>query len=411
MDANDVVNGRDRILNDVLFQKGKKGLTTKLYSFLLFYAVIYMGNAVYGTFLPVYLHNAKFSQEQIGMLLSLGPLVAMFGQPVWGALGDRAKTKNSVLCFLLIGSGVSILFFPLSQHFIYLLVLICVFMFFQTSIFAISDAITLEELDRHPSWSFGWIRLGGTVGFAAMSLVFGIAAKSYIGSMFPVYAGTMAAALLLLWRFPPAVSRHANVTGKRFRELFRNGKLMFYLGINFVVQITLGYYYAFFPIYFKEMGGDSMLLGWSMVISSLSELPFLLYSGKIFKRVSISVLLIVAALASSVRWFLFSVIGDPLWILPVQVLHGIIFIVLSVTLATFINREVPSEWKASGQTLNGLLSLGAARIIGSFLGGIMSSAYGMRQVFLYSSWVSMSCVIVFGLVILIRRKDRKISAH
>ncbi|WP_051253085.1 MFS transporter [Paenibacillus alginolyticus] len=379
-------------------------------AFLLFYVVIYMGNAVYGTFMPVYLHNAQFSQEQIGMLLSLGPLVAMFGQPVWGALSDRAKTKNSVLRFLLIGSGVSILFFPLSHHFIYLLVLICVFTFFQTSIFALSDAITLEELDRRPTWSFGWIRLGGTVGFAVMSLAFGIAAKSHIGSMFPVYAGTMAAAVLLLWRFPPAAGRQTNVTGKRFRELFRNGKLMFYLGINFVVQITLGYYYAFFPIYFKEMGGDSMLLGWSMVISSLSELPFLLFSGWILKRVPISAILIVAALASSIRWFLFTLIGNPLWILPVQLLHGVIFIVLSVTLATFINREVPSEWKASGQTLNGLLSLGAARIIGSFLGGIMSSAYGMRQVFLYSSWVSMTCVIVFGFVIWIRRKQKVLGS-
>jgi MFS transporter, PPP family, 3-phenylpropionic acid transporter len=368
-----------------------------------------MGNAVYGTFLPVYLHNAAFSQEQIGMLFSLGPLVAMFGQPVWGVLGDRAKTKNSVLRWLLIGSGVSILLFPLSHQFFYLLVLICVFTFFQTSIFAISDAITLEELERHPTWSFGWVRLGGTIGFAVMSLVFGIAAKSYIGTMFPVYAVTMAAGLLFLWRFPPAANRPVNIMGKRFRELFRNGRLMFYLGINFVVQITLGYYYAFFPIYFKEMGGDSALLGWSMVISSLSEIPFLLFSGKIFKRIPISIILIVAALASSIRWFLFTVITNPFWILPVQVLHGLIFIVLFVTLATFINCEVPAEWKASGQTLNGLLSLGAARIIGSFLGGIMSSAYGMRQVFLYSSWVSLSCVIVFGLVVLIRRKQKALD--
>jgi PPP family 3-phenylpropionic acid transporter len=367
---------------------------------------IYMGNAVYGTFIPVYLHSVKFTPEQIGTLLSLGPMVAMLGQPVWGALGDRAKTKNGVLRCLLIGSGVSILFFPVSDRFLYLLVLICVFAFFQTSIFAISDAITLEELDRHPSWSFGLIRLGGTVGFAAMSLAFGLAAKAHIGSMFPVYAGTTAAALLLLWRFPPVAGHPANVPGKRFRELFKNGTLMLYLGINFVIQITLGYYYAFFPIYFKEMGGDSSLLGWSMVISSLSELPFLLLSGKIFKRVPIAAVLLVAASASSVRWFLCAAIGSPVWLLPVQALHGLIFIVLSVTLATFINREVPSEWKASGQTLNGLLSLGAARIIGSFLGGIMSSAYGMRQVFYYNSMVSLGCVIVFGLALLARRNQR-----
>lgn len=359
--------------------------------------------------MPVYLNNAKFSQEEIGLLLSFGPLIAMIGQPVWGAFGDRAKSKNQVLRVLIIGSGISILFFPLSHQFIYLLVLICIFTFFQTSIFALSDAITLEELDRHPTWSFGWIRLGGTVGFAMMSLLFGFIAKSYIGSMFLVYACTMVAALLCLWRFPAAAGRPANVMGRKFRELFKNGKLMIYLSLNIVIQITLGYYYAFFPVYFKEMGGDSVMLGWSMAISSLSELPFLLFSAKIYKRIPISIILLVAALASSLRWFLFSQIKVAYWLLPVQVLHGLIFIVLSVTLATIINREVPPEWKASGQTLNGLLSLGAARIIGSFLGGIMSSAYGMRQVFLYSSWVSMSCVVVFGAVIFLRRKQAELG--
>ncbi|MDR6552667.1 MFS transporter [Paenibacillus qinlingensis] len=390
-------------------QQGKTGMPTKLIAFLLFYVVIYMGNAVYGTFMPVYLNNAKFSQEQIGLLLSLGPLIAMIGQPVWGAFGDRAKSKNQVLRVLLIGSGISILFFPLSHEFFYILMFICIFTFFQTSIFALSDAITLEELDRHPTWSFGWIRLGGTIGFALMSLLFGFIAKSYIGSMFPVYACTMVAGLFCLWRFPAAAGRPANVMGRKFRELFKNGKLMFYLSINFIIQITLGYYYAFFPIYFKEMGGDSVMLGWSMAISSLSELPFLLFSGIIFKRVPVSVILLVAALASAFRWFLFSEIEVAYWILPVQVLHGLIFIVLSVTLATIINREVPPEWKASGQTLNGLLSLGAARIIGSFVGGIMSAAYGMRQVFLYSSWVSMACVVVFGAVIYYRRKQHELG--
>ncbi|RTE07151.1 MFS transporter [Paenibacillus whitsoniae] len=379
-------------------------MSTRLAAFFLFYAVIYMGNAVYGTFLPVYLSHEQFSQEQIGVMLSLGPLVAMIGQPIWGAFGDKARTKNMVLMALLIGSGASILFFPLSNTFMFLLLMICVFTFFQTSIFALSDAITLEELDRHPKVSFGWIRLGGTIGFAIMSLVFGHIAKDHIGSMFPVYAGAMAVALLLLWQFPPAAGRQANAMGGKFRELFTNKKFMFYMSLNFIVQITLGYYYAFFPIYFKEVGGDSSLLGWSMVISSLSELPFLLFSGWIFKRVSMSVILLVAAFASAVRWFLFSQFENPYWMLPVQVLHGVIFIVLAVTLATFINREVPPAWKASGQTLNGLLSLGAARIIGSFLGGILSASYGMRQVFLYSSWVSMGSVVLFGLLLIWQRK-------
>ena len=174
--------------------------------------------------MPVYLNNAKFSQEEIGLLLNFGP-----DRDDWstgmGSIGDRAKSKNQYLRVLIIGSGISIgLLF--SHQFIYLLVLICIFTFFQTSIFALSDAITLEEIRSTSDMELWMDCRGGTVWFATTSLLFGFIAKSYIGSMFLVYACTMVAALLCLWRFPAAAGRPANVMGRKFRELFKNGKLI-----------------------------------------------------------------------------------------------------------------------------------------------------------------------------------------
>ncbi len=73
-------------------------MPVNLYYFLFFYVITYMGNAVYSTFIPVYFLNIGFSPSQIGTLLSLGPLVAILAQPVWGALGDRARTKKTGSC-------------------------------------------------------------------------------------------------------------------------------------------------------------------------------------------------------------------------------------------------------------------------------------------------------------------------
>jgi PPP family 3-phenylpropionic acid transporter len=361
--------------------------------FLLFYIVFYMSNSVYGTFIPIYFQSIGASATQIGTLLSLGPLVALLAQPVWGSLGDRARTKNSVLRLLLLGAGAVILLFPLSNQFYYLLIMVCLFTFFQTSIAPLSDAITLEELDKRKTGSFGTIRLGGALGFAAMSLVFGWIAKEHINSLFFVYALIMLASVLLVSRFP-AVQGHQSAGRKmNVGVLFKNRKLMIYMGINVVLQITLGYYYTFFPVYYHNMGGSSVLLGWSMVISAVSELPFLLYSGKIMKRFRIAPIFLVAAVAATLRWFAFSLTDNPYWVLPAQVLHGLIFIVLSVTMAMYINQEVPKELKASGQTLNALLTAGIARIIGSFFGGIASESFGMKQIFYYNGWIAAACAI------------------
>lgn len=372
--------------------------------FLLFYAVVYMGNAVYGTYIPVYFQSIGASPAQIGTLLSLGPLVAVLAQPVWGAVSDRAKTKNSILALLLIGSGAAILLFPLSHMFYYLLLMVCLFTFFQTSVFAISDAITLEELEKHKKWSFGPIRMGGTFGFAAMSVTFGFIAKYNIHYLFPVYAAVMFVSLLLLTRFPAISGYQSGGSKMQLSVLFKNRKLMTYMGINLILQITLGYYYSFFPVYFREIGGDNVLLGWSMVISSLSEIPFLLFANRIFRRFRMTHILLVSSIASALRWFLFSLTDQPAWVLPAQALHGLIFIVLSVTMAMYINREVPKELKASGQTLNGLLSLGIARIIGSFVGGFASEAFGMRSVFYYNGWIAIVCSVC--IVIISMKADR-----
>ncbi|MFC5650991.1 MFS transporter [Paenibacillus solisilvae] len=378
--------------------------------FVWFYVFVYMSNAVYATFIPLYFQHVGFAPSQIGTLLGLGPLIAILAQPVWGTVGDSAKTKNSILMLLLAGSGISALLYPLSSQFAYLMVIISVFTFFQASIFAISDAITLEAIDRRGKGNYSLIRLGGTLGFAVMSIGFGLIAQKRIDLLFWVYAFILLVSLLLVLRFPTIEGHQSKSRKVQLSVLFRNRKLMIYFAANFVFQITLGYYYAFFPLYFKEMGGDSTWLGWSMVISSLSEIPFLLLSQKIFKRIKIPHILLGAGAAAALRWYLFSAIHNPYWILPVQALHGLIFIVLSVTMATIINKEVPSELKASGQTFNGLLSLGVARIIGSIAGGAASEAFGMRNVFYYNFIAALVCIVIFSAVFW-QTRGQKVLAH
>lgn len=323
----------------------------------------------------------------------------MLAQPLWGMLSDRASSKNFILQLLIAGSGLAMLVYPLSTAFSYALVLMCVFTLFQTSIFAIGDTITLEVIDKLRYGSFSHIRMGGTFGFAVMSFVFGIVAEQHITVMFPAYAVIMAICFLLVVKFPAVAGHQARGKKVSLNMMFRNKRLMIYLGFNFILQITLGFYYSFFPIYFRDMGGSSSMLGWSMVISSLSEVPFLLFADQILKRIKIHYVLIGAAIATLLRWILFYWIASPLWILPVQLLHGAIVIVLTVTLAIYINREIPMELKASGQTFNGLLSLGIARIIGSLAGGIAIAHVGLRSVFLYNSIIVLASIVGFALLI------------
>jgi PPP family 3-phenylpropionic acid transporter len=354
-----------------------------------------MCTAINGTFMPIYLNSLGYSKTLVGILLSLAPIVAIVGQPTWGTLADRAQTKNSILKILALGNIFTILFIGFSSNFFYLLLVLICFTFFQTSLNPMADTITLEYASQS-KWHYGHIRLAGTLGYCFMAVAAGLLLKNSIDLMFPLYSAFAVAAFLAVV-FLPKVKGHP-LQGKKASmfSLLKDKQLMLYMSFALVIQITLGYYSSFFGIYFQSLGASRALIGTASFISGISEVPFLLFSHKILNKVKIEKALLVAGFASVIRWLLLALSSSTYVVLLLQLLHGLIFIVISVSLATYINNSVPKELKASGQALNAIAGMGISRVIGSLLGGYFSDIFGIRNMFFANSFLVLSAVIVWG---------------
>lgn len=365
--------------------------------FILLYAFSYACNAAYSIYIPVYLSSVGYSKTNIGVLLSLAPIVAIMGQPIWGTLSDRSPSKNRVLLILITGSTCSILFYNLSINFFYLSFIITLFTFFQTSINSMSDAITLEYTSS-TKMKFGHIRLAGTIGYSLMSVIAGSLLMKNINRMFTLYfiAGLLALGTAL---FIPKVNGHQS-EGKRlhFWALLNNKKLLLYMAFALIIQTTLGYYYTFFSIYYQQLGASKSLIGWGNFVSAMSELPFLLFAHILLKKFKTSQALTLAGIAAALRWLLLGITVNIHAILIMQVLHGVINIVVTFSLATYINESVQKELKASGQAFSGLVCTGISRIMGSLLGGYMSDVFGIKNMFICNSILVLAAVIIFNLV-------------
>jgi PPP family 3-phenylpropionic acid transporter len=382
-----------------------KPLTDRKYpvSFIALYALTYASNAIYGTFLPVYLNQAGFSGTLVGMLLAIGPFVAVMAQPFWGLAGDRARTKNAVLRAMLAGSAAAALLYPVYRNFYYLLPVVAVFTFFNASVLPMQDAVALEAIGS-TRWRYGAIRMAGTLGYSLMSIAAGLLAGWNIYVIFPLYSAVMLAALLPL-RGIPAVSGH-QVRGQLAApwKLLKNGKLVLLTVFTFVLSATLGYCYAFFPIYYTGMGASSFLVGVSMFCSSIAEIPFLLFAERIVRRFGVRGTLAASGVATGLRWLLLFLVTDIYAIPFVNMLHGGSYIVMTYCMVTLIGEEAPAELKASGQTLYALFAQGLSRILGSIVGGMASDAFGVRAVFLYCFAVVMLAVAAFIVISLAGRK-------
>ncbi|MGE5597878.1 MAG: MFS transporter [Bacteroidota bacterium] len=384
-------------------------LKTKPYLyFLALYALNNMILAVYGTFFPVYLAQAGYGQAAIGVLLAVGPLVTIAAQPFWGPAGDRARSKNAVLLAALLGSAAVLAAYRLSTSFAFLLVATALYTFFQSPVLPMSDTVTLEYATE-AGWRFGRIRLAGTIGYAVAAVLTGLAARRRVENIFPLSLLAIVLTILAVLRLPGVRGHQAGEGRVPLRVLLRHRQLMLLMAFSSIVHATLGFYYSFFPVYCRQMSADNALLGWSTAITALSEVPFLLLAERIVKRVGIRGMLLISAAVTAARWLLFYLAADPYLLLPLQVLHGAAYIVLTYCLATYINAEVPKELRASGQALHWLLTAGVARIIGSFGGGLLASAVGIRAGFLIGSIVIGLALLIF--VPLFRRMEAREGAQ
>ena len=371
-----------------------------------FYLVYFAGMAVMALFLPVFFsENIGVTSAQLGIMMAAGPAVTIVSQPLWGLRADRARYKNTVLLILLAGTLMASLFIPLYSNFWYATAAFIVMASFQTSCTPIADAIAVELCQERP-WEYGKIRTAGSVGYSSMGWLAGLIIGGSNLRMFPLFAGmtllTVGIAFLL-----PRVRGHQRVKIKMpYIELLKNRRLATVLAIAFVANLTLGMHYTFFGIHFRGLGGTMGMLGLAAFCASMLELPFTLNARRLIRWLGgPEKTLLLALTVMAARWLLASLATTPLQLLFINCLHGFSFVVTAITMTLFIGEHVPPEMKASGQTLHGMLSAGAARILGSVGGGLLISLWGIPGMFLAACVINALALAVF--VPLVYRKKRE----
>ncbi len=369
----------------------------------VFLALVYMTLSTYMIFIPLYLGGLGYDRTTVALLLAAGPFAALAAQPAWGLAADRARSKNAVFAVILAGAAGTILLFPVSPALAVLFPVIVAFSAFHSTLVPMSDAIALE-LSAEGGHSFGPVRLMGTLGYAVMAVVAGAVASRRLDAIFPLYAVFAVLSLVAVLALPRVRGHQHAGLRVPLRRLFDDRGYVLLLALNFGLQFTLGYYYSFFSLFLKDLGGSTQLQGWAICITSLAEVPFLLFADRILARIGVRAAILASGLLLSLRWLLFFVSTGPAMLLAVNALHGVTVIVMLYGVAVYVNGNLPKELRASGQTMNAMLCIGAARILGNLFGGWLSDRWGLRAVFLLEAGIAFAAVAVFGTLFLVLKR-------
>ncbi|SEN48973.1 MFS transporter [Paenibacillus sp. OV219] len=371
------------------------------YSMHVFMFVFYISNASFVPFLSYWFSQKGLSNQQIGFLYSLGPLIGLAAQTVWGYLSDRYGIGKRLLMVSLMLTPIVTFGYLLGKERFYMYIIVsAVYFFLSLAVRPNMEEITLSHA-RANGQSYGGIRVLGSVSFALTVTPLGIMYNHLgINMIFVTYLVTSLIALLALLQVKPSSEgkkAKTNAMAAGFRQLATNRYFVVFLLSAFLIGLANGFNMVFFPLLVNKLGGEvAQELGVLSTVSALSELPLFILSAYLLRRFGYFNVLAFCAGAATLRWFVLSLEPTFQLLFMSQMLHGITFGLYTAAAVNFIYEMSPGGLKATGQTIFAIIAGSLASLIASSSGGWIIDHYDFNVLYTIGSVLALisSCIFI-----------------
>lgn len=371
-------------------------------------AIYFFLYASMGTLLPYlspYFSGSGLAPSQIGLLLSIQPLVGTLIPPLWGMLADRTGKTLPWLRIQFILLPICV-FALLHAHGTLSLALILIALAaFMTAVPPLIDHIAMGyvQADRI---DYGRIRVFGSTGFSLANAVVGIfLLHAHLDQLFWLYIPAVLLALVmsLLVRERAASPLEQTTSALQSTPAITPDQLPAPSGLRawqpllgffvtlLVFSLTVPMYNSYFPLYIEARHLPQSLISLSFMLSSGSELLTMPFASSLYARRGPRFMLTCSALAYVVRWTTLGFAHSPLLIVGAQLLHGVAFGFFYTSAVTYLRAAVPRSQLATGQTLFAATTA-LGNVGGNLYGGALFGAVGPAHFFQVQALVALSCV-------------------
>jgi MFS family permease len=378
--------------------------------FVFFLADVQTG---FGAFVSVYLTTAKWTQTDIGFVLSVGAIVGLVCQIPGGAIVDAARSERFVAAIAVAAIGISA--FALAASPIFLVVLASRILQAGASC-VLGPAIAAISLGLVGRKRIG-ARLGRNAAFASIGsglAAAGMGAAAYYisdrAAFFFVASMTLPALFALLYLKTEEIDperAHGGVPKPELRNpitgllaLLEVRPLLIFAGCIVLFQLANA---AMLPLAASMMTLRSskfatILVATSIVAPQLVVAVLSPWVGRTAERWGRRPLLILCFAALAIRGLLFSVLIDPYLLMGAQLLDGVSGAVLSVLVpltVADVSRNTGHFNLAQGAVG---CAVGVGASVSTTLAGYVSDRFGGSTAFLAMAVVSLGGLALVSFV-------------
>ncbi|MFC4699819.1 MFS transporter [Glaciecola siphonariae] len=335
-----------------------------------------------GVFIPyvgIYLDAKGFSSAQIGTLLAVVSLSRIVGPNMWAHFADKTGQVGEVLrlgCLLAFLSFSSILWV---EGFIGITIAFASMMMFWTAVLPQLEVITSHATERSKG-GYGAIRLWGSIGFIACTLVVGwlldnFSAQVIVYASIVMLLGLFISSLLVVSRAQQTVTDtktqdHALDAHSKMK-IWSFGFIVFLLGNTFL-QVSFGSFYNFFTLYMRALDYSGMQTGVFIGLGVAAEVIIFIYAMRLIKRFGVKSLLVFSVFFTALRWALLAVFAEHTSIIVfTQLIHALSFGLTHAASVYYLQQTFPKAFQSRAQALYVSIAFGIGGASGSYLSGLM----------------------------------------
>ena len=367
---------------------------------------------LFGTYAPLWFQSLGYTAFAIGALTSIQSATRLFSPYAWGWVADHTGRREHLLR-LAVGAALlsSAGLFFVTGYAAVAAVSVALFMC-TAGVIPISEALLAYRVSSSGALDvarYGRVRMWGSIGFILAVTTSGFVLQAAGVARFPLLAsGLLGLLLVAALRLPQAREPvNAGEAASGALQVLRQPVVAWFFAGLFLTVLAHTSLYAFYSLYLASLGYAKGTIGLLWALGVLVELGWFFFQGRWTHRLALHGWLLVAALASALRFAAIAAFGACAAVLVVaQCLHALTFAAQHSACIAVISRHFPGRLRGRGQALYAVIGYGLSGVIGGVAGGALSEAAGFPAVFWAASGAALAAAWCCRRAMLLERASR-----
>ena len=388
------------------------------------HATYWMAYAVISSFASAYLLDRGYTNSEIGLILAVGSIVAVFLQPFMADFADRAK-KISLIGITQVATifimGMMMICFVMDKASIALSVIFVMMIAWHTALQPLFNSLTFKLEESGHKINFGVCRAMGSLGYSLLCAVLGTLAETFGTQILPL-TGEVTLLMLLITlcltksHFKKACKMRGELDSEQDKvevvsetleeqeeinliQFIKRNKLFLLVNIGVAgIFFSNSIFNSFMLQIVENVGGNSEDMGRILAVMAFLEIPPMFLFERVHRKVSCKRLLQLGAICFTLK-ILCATIADSVFMVYVAQLFQLTsFGIFLPAMVSFIDEIMEKGEAVKGQALYTIVTT-VATIFASLVGGVILDMSGASSLLWISTIITGVGAILFCLVI------------